>query len=473
MKRYTAILAALLLITTLTSAAPDVSSIIKTIEKNRANLDKASFVYHANSVSMKDGSSTLVGSATLTLGVSGKAMRGVRDSTSSGPIRFEPLYRRQAIATDGEKSYIVNRDHTRFRSVPRFAVKPKVLKPPLYWTLFPNMDAWTKAEVEALSLADGNIRIARPGAVDILDPGKGYAVLCRVNELNIFAAESNEHSVIIYSGHKKAADGLWYPTKIVKFYSTNISVDEITDANITIPPNGIVTTTTLLSTDFNFKAPKDLGVLKPKADWQMLDYAYKPGEKPLKYKYAEGLTKAELDEKWDNQKTILQTTSKKQSYVPPTTGKVTGKPHPTLAGIDLISGSIGKLEQLKGKVVLIDFWATWCGPCRTSIPHLNEWQEAYGKDGLVVLGLSDEGTDVVAPFVKKHKMNYTIGVMSDMSIADAYGISGYPQFFLIDRNGMVVFEQIGAGEYDKIEAAIKEHLAKKADGEYKSRPLSE
>jgi thiol-disulfide isomerase/thioredoxin len=83
-----------------------------------------------------------------------------------------------------------------------------------------------------------------------------------------------------------------------------------------------------------------------------------------------------------------------------------------------LNGNAVKLSDFKGKVVILDFWATWCPPCRAEIPHFVELQDKYGKQGLVIVGISlDEGgPGVVSSFVKANKINYPI-VMGNLDIA--------------------------------------------------------
>ena len=119
-----------------------------------------------------------------------------------------------------------------------------------------------------------------------------------------------------------------------------------------------------------------------------------------------------------------------------------------------INGKLVTSEELKGKVVVVDFWATWCGPCRMEIPGYVEMVKKYGKDGFVVVGISlDEGgADVVKPFGQKYGINYPL-VMGDEAVQAAFGgIEALPTTFLIDREGQVRHRKIGAehsAEYEK------------------------
>lgn len=139
----------------------------------------------------------------------------------------------------------------------------------------------------------------------------------------------------------------------------------------------------------------------------------------------------------------------------------TGKPAPAweLKGVD---GETVKSTDFKGKVVVLDFWATWCGPCKMEIPGFVELQEKYGKDGLVIVGVSlDEGgPSVVKPFMKRNKINYPI-VMHDGKITDVFGgVSGIPTTFIINREGKITAKHVGYIDKAQFEKEIKPLLKK-------------
>jgi thiol-disulfide isomerase/thioredoxin len=130
-----------------------------------------------------------------------------------------------------------------------------------------------------------------------------------------------------------------------------------------------------------------------------------------------------------------------------------------------IKGKPVDLAAAKGKqVIVVEFWATWCGPCRTSIPHLTEMQKKF-KD-VVLVGISDEESDTVRKFVTKmgEKMDYVVALDDDKQTSAgymrAYGVNGIPHAFIVDKDGKMVWhghpmsgldkalEQIVAGKYD-------------------------
>ncbi|MFN7977769.1 MAG: TlpA disulfide reductase family protein [Vicinamibacterales bacterium] len=126
----------------------------------------------------------------------------------------------------------------------------------------------------------------------------------------------------------------------------------------------------------------------------------------------------------------------------------------TLPGLD---GKPVKLSAFKGKVVLLNFWATWCGPCKAEIPGFVELQQQYQKD-LVIVGMSvDDPADKAKAFADQYKVNYPIvlGLGHD-DIQDAYGpIYGIPASFLISRDGKVCKRHLGIAPKSQFEREIK------------------
>jgi cytochrome c biogenesis protein CcmG/thiol:disulfide interchange protein DsbE len=125
------------------------------------------------------------------------------------------------------------------------------------------------------------------------------------------------------------------------------------------------------------------------------------------------------------------------------------------------SGKLVHLADYKGKVVLLDFWATWCGPCKIEIPWLKDFQRQYRDKGFEVIGISmdEEGWQVVKPFVSEVGINYRI-VIGDDSTAQLYGgVDALPTAFVIDREGRIAAVHVGLTSKGEIQHGIEEVLA--------------
>jgi len=119
-----------------------------------------------------------------------------------------------------------------------------------------------------------------------------------------------------------------------------------------------------------------------------------------------------------------------------------------------------QLSSLKGKGVMINFWATWCEPCKIELPWLVELQKKYGSEGLQILGVAadDSGEKSISDFAAKMKINYPILLGTDQ-VADQYGgLEGLPSSFFIDRSGKVVDVVIGIDSESRLEESIKKSL---------------
>lgn len=114
-----------------------------------------------------------------------------------------------------------------------------------------------------------------------------------------------------------------------------------------------------------------------------------------------------------------------------------------------------RLTAERGKVVLLNFWATWCAPCLGEIPRFAEWQQKYRGQGLRVIGISmDDAEQPVRALYQKYHVNYPV-VMGDEQLGEMYGgILGLPVTFLIDRNGKIRFKHQGSADLDIIEREI-------------------
>lgn len=120
------------------------------------------------------------------------------------------------------------------------------------------------------------------------------------------------------------------------------------------------------------------------------------------------------------------------------------------------NGKTVRLADFKGKVVLLNFWATWCGPCKLEIPWFTEFQEKQGAAGLVVLGVSldDEGWKAVKPFLEKMTVNYTV-VLGDDAVAAKYGgVDSLPETLLLDQQGRIAARHVGLTPKATLETGI-------------------
>jgi thiol-disulfide isomerase/thioredoxin len=131
----------------------------------------------------------------------------------------------------------------------------------------------------------------------------------------------------------------------------------------------------------------------------------------------------------------------------------TGAPDFTLEDV---SGHAVTLRGLLGKVVVVDFWATWCGPCRSQMPHLQAMQKDLADQGLVVLGL-DVGEDAatVASFGKEQSYTFTMLLGAEPDVSAKYYVEAYPTTFVVDRLGQVVYRELGGASPDGLRAAVE------------------
>jgi thiol-disulfide isomerase/thioredoxin len=125
-----------------------------------------------------------------------------------------------------------------------------------------------------------------------------------------------------------------------------------------------------------------------------------------------------------------------------------------------LNGADVALASFKGKVILLNFWATWCGPCKAEIPELVELQQQY-KDDLVVLGVSvDDPVEKLRPYADEYKMNYPVLVGNgQQEFQDAYGpLWGIPVSVIVDRDGRIAKRHSGIGTKERFEQEIKSLL---------------
>jgi len=143
-------------------------------------------------------------------------------------------------------------------------------------------------------------------------------------------------------------------------------------------------------------------------------------------------------------------------------------PAPEFAGIDKwLNSEPLSISQLRGKVVLVDFWTYTCINCINTLPYVKDWNRKYKDQGLVVIGVHtpeypfERNTDNVKTAIKRFNITYPVVQDNRYATWSAYNNQYWPAFYLIDKKGQVVYSHFGEGEYDETEAQIKALLAQK------------
>jgi thiol-disulfide isomerase/thioredoxin len=141
------------------------------------------------------------------------------------------------------------------------------------------------------------------------------------------------------------------------------------------------------------------------------------------------------------------------------------EPFPFDFAVTDVEGRDQRLADYRGQVVVVDFWGTWCPPCRASIPSFVRLQEQYGAQGLQVLGLNfEEGSpatarEAVAQFVAAHGINYPCALGTSEILAQVPDFDGFPTTLFLDKRGQVRARQVGLHSYAQLEAVVQTLLA--------------
>lgn len=125
-----------------------------------------------------------------------------------------------------------------------------------------------------------------------------------------------------------------------------------------------------------------------------------------------------------------------------------------------VNGRPVKLSDLRGKVVLLNFWATWCGPCKVEIPWFIEFEQKYKDRGLVVIGVAmdEEGWSVVKPYIAERRINYRVVVGTEKVGLDYGGVESLPTTFIIDKAGNIASTHVGLVSRKEYENDINQLL---------------
>jgi peroxiredoxin/outer membrane lipoprotein-sorting protein len=147
-----------------------------------------------------------------------------------------------------------------------------------------------------------------------------------------------------------------------------------------------------------------------------------------------------------------------KEYTPQKEQNLEGQPAPDFS-LQSLDGKTYKLSDLKGKVVLIDFWATWCGPCKEELPFIEKLHKEFSGKGLVVLGINDEDKATIQQFVNQQKLTFTNLLDSGAAVARAYKVNAIPRVILIDKDGKIVKDITGySPENEKVLRELIEKL---------------
>jgi thiol-disulfide isomerase/thioredoxin len=144
--------------------------------------------------------------------------------------------------------------------------------------------------------------------------------------------------------------------------------------------------------------------------------------------------------------------------------ELVGKPMPELKVDGWLNGKAVSAEDMKGKIVVVDFWATWCGPCLAAIPHNNELAKKHAADGVIIVGVcgSKNGQELMEKVAKEKGIDYPVAKDSTNAAAPAWRVMWWPTYGVVDRNGKLRALGLQSDHVkDVVEALLKEQPAEK------------
>lgn len=135
---------------------------------------------------------------------------------------------------------------------------------------------------------------------------------------------------------------------------------------------------------------------------------------------------------------------------------------PSWKGVHAARGDVTDIKKLKGRVVLIDFWASWCVACRMTTPELNTVHEKFGAQGLTIVGLTDDEDGVALKAAERFGIKYAVGANTSLETMGAYGVRALPTMFFVDKKGVIREVAVGARASDELSGIVKKLLAEPA-----------